>query len=154
MFHDGACLYPTAIFEFCPSCEMKFQTWNRRGPSSDIARELPVVRADNPQAPRQPSWERVRPVGLHPVPTAFPLEPAIRRQPAFQPALSPRYDDYYHRSPAPEVPASPTATTSTNSTSHSSRHDSYFNNPHWVPIVFGQSRPSTNFVTTGSEYVK
>jgi hypothetical protein len=127
------------------------------------------------------SWERVRPYGLTPLaspmptpgpPPRPPLRPILRpdrpeigrrpsigrrpnvQRPVVQTPLSPAspympggYD--YGFPPAPEVPGSPTWTTVTGSTESASGSSSAAD--HWVPIVFGQSRPTTNFRATGTE---
>lgn len=51
--------------------------------------------------------------------------------------------------PAPDVPSSPTTTTATSSTQSSSAASAITD--HWLPDVFGQSRPTTNFSVTGAE---
>ncbi|KAL8818447.1 MAG: hypothetical protein Q9223_002923 [Gallowayella weberi] len=100
-------------------------------------------------ANRQRSFERRRPRG--PLGQASDPPPPLygggRRQGPTSPQSPPGFDhDYYPWAPAaPEVPTSPTTTTtfSTLSSSASSSLD------HWLPRVFGQSRPTTPFGQNG-----
>lgn len=101
-------------------------------------------------ANRQRSFERRRPPpGLH---TQFPDPPpgfrgGGRRPPPMSPQSPPGFDqDYPWAPPAPEVPNSPTTTSATFSTQSSAADSSL---DHWLPAVFGQSRPTTPFRQTG-----
>ncbi|MCJ1282504.1 hypothetical protein MMC26_001827 [Xylographa opegraphella] len=94
--------------------------------------------------PRQPSWERMRPYGLVPVPNRPPSPRDFRRPPS---PLTIGNEDH-GLPPAPVPPASPTTTTATTSSQSSHRPIS---NRHWIVNVFGQGRPTTVFQSTGFE---
>ncbi|KAL8697528.1 MAG: hypothetical protein Q9224_002266 [Gallowayella concinna] len=100
-------------------------------------------------ANRQRSFERRRPQGPFmqaPEPPP-PLRGGGRRPGPMSPQSPPAFDqDYYPWAPpVPDVPTSPTTTT-TFSTLSSSASSSL---GHWLPRVFGQSRPTTPFRQTG-----
>ncbi|KAI4183291.1 MAG: hypothetical protein LQ346_006374 [Caloplaca aetnensis] len=103
-------------------------------------------------ANRQRSFERRRPLGPSALFTHAPDPPPIlrgglgaRRPGPMSPQSPLGYDEYPWAPPAPEVPHSPTTTTtfSTQSSTASSSRG------HWLPIVFAQSRPTTQFRQTG-----
>ena len=112
------------------------------------AHSLAILRADNSQAPRVRSWERVRPVGLRPEQGVLaPDPPRIRHAPPRlpSPGFAPRRPRH-----GPDPPLSPTATTSTASSTQVSGRSSS-DETHWVVTAFEQSRPTTLFRTTGTE---
>ncbi|MCJ1389111.1 hypothetical protein MMC18_001965 [Xylographa bjoerkii] len=99
-------------------------------------------------APRQPSWERMRPYGLVPVQNR-PPSPRDWRRPPSPLAIG---NEGYGLPAAPFVPASPTMTTTTTSSQSSNNRVRPTPNMHWVLSVFSQGRPTTVFKTTGFEY--
>ncbi|MCJ1250241.1 hypothetical protein MMC30_007467 [Trapelia coarctata] len=102
-------------------------------------------------APRQPSWERMRPYGLEPVMNAPPPPIEVLRRPR-----SPEFNPWdYEPAPEPpmfEVPLSPTMSNTTTSTG-SSRNIGPRLSDHWMTKVFSQPRSSTVFKVSGSESV-
>ena len=120
-----------------------------------FGRDRPRIAQDTDilKAPRQPSWERMRPVGPFRTLNSPPGPRIYRIADNLQYPLYDNYDDF---PPVPDVPISPPLTTATSSSqsSYDDQRPSEHYADHWLVRAFGKFRPTTQFNITGSEYVQ